>query len=224
MPAAQTFVVQHDSVHITVHAYGKGPRIVMFPSLGRGAGDFDDIAQRLAAAGYRVLCPQPRGLGGSTGPLQNITLHDYARDVAAVIDALGDGEAIVFGHDWGAPIAWNTARLHASKVRAVAGLSVPYTPVGPESSLVLWQALYADKFFYQNYFVPEGVAEEELGADCYDSIRKIYYALSGAAAGAFLHVPDLFARGQFVAMWNAVFFDDVAPTIANNRDLAIGCT
>ena len=98
-----------------------------------------------------------------------------------MIDELGGGEAIVFGHDWGAPIAWNTARLHPDKVRAVAGLSVPYTPVGPVSSLELWKERYEGKFFYQLYIQQPGVVEAEVGADIPSALRRIYYGASGDA-------------------------------------------
>ncbi len=40
----------------------------------------------------------------------------------------GARAAILFGHDWGAPIVWNTALLYPDKINAVAGLSVPYFP------------------------------------------------------------------------------------------------
>ncbi len=108
-----------------------------------------------------------RGYGGSSNPpeIEAYRLSELCGDAAAVIDELGDGEAIVFGHDWGAPIAWNTARLHADKVSAVAGLSVPYTPVGPVSSLELWRERYEGKFFYQLYIEQPGVVEAEVGAD-----------------------------------------------------------
>lgn len=132
MPAADTFVATHDSVHIAVNAYGAGPRVVMFPSLGRGATDFDDIAQRIAAAGFRVLCPQPRGLGGSTGPLNNITLHDYARDVAAVVKHDGGGRTVVAGHAFGNFVARTTAADFPDMVRAVVLLAATHTwPLSP---------------------------------------------------------------------------------------------
>lgn len=127
MPAAQTFVAQHDAVHIAVHAYGNGPRIVMFPSLGRGATDFDDIALRIAAAGYRVLCPEPRGIGASQGPLHGITLHDYARDVAAVIAHDGGGATVVAGHAFGNFVARTTAADYPDLVRAVVLLAATHT-------------------------------------------------------------------------------------------------
>ena len=65
---------------LEVLAQGKGPTIVLLPSLGRGATDFDDIAGRLAGAGFRVLRPEPRGIGQSTGPWQGIKLEDLAAD------------------------------------------------------------------------------------------------------------------------------------------------
>lgn len=127
MSTAQTFVVQHDAVHITVHAYGSGPRIVMMPSLGRGAADFFDIAQRLANAGYRALCPEPRGLGGSSGPLHGITLHDYAADIAAVIRHDGGEPTVVAGHAFGNFVARTMGADHPQLVRAVVLLAATHT-------------------------------------------------------------------------------------------------
>ena len=69
-------VIQHDNVTIEVIAEGSGPLIVLLPSLGRDSEEFDPVAERVAAAGFRVLRPQPRGYGRSAGPMQNITLHD----------------------------------------------------------------------------------------------------------------------------------------------------
>ena len=63
------------------------PQLVLLPSLGRDSDDFDVIASALADGGYRVLRPAPRGMAGSRGPLQDITLWDLADDVAAVIEA-----------------------------------------------------------------------------------------------------------------------------------------
>src|SRR5437660_8408745 len=78
--------VEHDAVRIEVIAEGSGPLLVLLPSRGRDSEDYDDVAAGLAKAGFRVLRPQPRGTMRSTGPLQNITLHDLAGDVAAVIE------------------------------------------------------------------------------------------------------------------------------------------
>lgn len=120
-------IVEHDGVRIEVLARGSGAPVVMVPSLGRPAEDFDHLATRLAESGYCALCPQPRGLGASRGPLHGITLHDYAKDVAAVIDANGGGPAVVAGHAFGNFVARTTAADHPKKVRAIALLAATHT-------------------------------------------------------------------------------------------------
>ena len=128
-----TFTVERDGVRIVVHACGHGPRVVMMPSLGRGAPDFFVIAERLATAGYRVLCPEPRGLGGSQGPLHDITLHDFASDIAMVIEHDGGGPTVVAGHAFGNFVARSMAADHPKLVRAVVLLAATHTwPLAPE--------------------------------------------------------------------------------------------
>jgi pimeloyl-ACP methyl ester carboxylesterase len=105
---------------IEVLSQGAGPLIVLLPSLGRGAEDFDAIAERVAAAGFRVLRPQPRGIGQSAGPMTGIDLHDYANDVAAVIEHAADGPAFVVGHAFGNRVARLLATVRPDLVSAVA--------------------------------------------------------------------------------------------------------
>ena len=65
--------VRHEDVMIEVIVEGQGPAIVLLPSLARDSDDYDEVAEGLAAAGFRVLRPQPRGIGRSTGPMSG---HD----------------------------------------------------------------------------------------------------------------------------------------------------
>ncbi|WP_336596459.1 hypothetical protein [Paraburkholderia bengalensis] len=60
-------VVKHGDVQIEVLSQGKGPTIVIVPSLGRSVRDYDQVAQYLVADGFRVLRPEPRGVGKSSG-------------------------------------------------------------------------------------------------------------------------------------------------------------
>src|SRR5689334_5791436 len=94
-------VVERGPGRIEVLAQGSGPTIVLLPSLGRGAEDFDGIAPRLAAAGFRVLRPEPRGIVQSQAPAEGLTLYDLAADVAAAIEGSEGGSpspAIIAGH------------------------------------------------------------------------------------------------------------------------------
>jgi pimeloyl-ACP methyl ester carboxylesterase len=126
-------VLTRGDVRIELLTQGSGPLVVMIPSLGRPAEDFDDLSQRLAEAGYRALRPQPRGIGRSAGPMHGITLHDFARDVAAVIEANGRGPAVVAGHAFGNFVARTTAADFPALVRAVVLLGATHVwPVPPD--------------------------------------------------------------------------------------------
>ena len=116
----QHFIVTNCATRIEVIAQGEGRRIVLLPSLGRGATDFDEIAERLAAAGFRALRPQPRGIGQSVGAMDGIDMHDYAADIAAVIAHDGGGPAFIAGHAFGNRVARMLATDRPELVQGVA--------------------------------------------------------------------------------------------------------
>jgi pimeloyl-ACP methyl ester carboxylesterase len=113
-------IVAYDDVRIEVIAEGSGPLVVLLPSRGRAAEDFDVVAAGIAKAGFRVLRPQPRGAGRSSGPMKDLSLHDFARDTAAVIRHEGGGPAVLVGHAFGSWVARMTAVDHPQLVRGVA--------------------------------------------------------------------------------------------------------
>jgi pimeloyl-ACP methyl ester carboxylesterase len=88
---------------ITISAVvrGKGPLVVLVPSLGRGAADFDDLATRISAAGFQTAAVDPRGVGQSQGPSDGVTMFDLADDFAAMARALSDKPAVFVGHAHG---------------------------------------------------------------------------------------------------------------------------
>jgi pimeloyl-ACP methyl ester carboxylesterase len=189
--------VRNGDVQINVAVEGEGPLILCVHGWPELWYSWRHQLSHFVPLGFKVAAMDVRGYGGSSRPhpISAYTMREITGDVAAVIDALGGGQAILFGHDWGAPIVWNTALLHAAKVRAVAGLSVPYTPRGETSFLAFAERAYADKFFYQLYFQKEGVAEAEFERDVRDALRRIYYSASGdfrsEHAGAFMaKAPD----------------------------------
>jgi pimeloyl-ACP methyl ester carboxylesterase len=125
-------VVKRDRVSIDLTAEGRGPLIVLLPSLGRDSEEFDPLAEQIAAAGFRVLRPQPRGVRNSTGPMRNLTLHDYARDVATVIEHEKAGPAVVAGHAFGHFVAKMTAVDFPNLVRAVILVAAAQKKSDPE--------------------------------------------------------------------------------------------
>lgn len=113
-------LVRYAGIVIETIVEGQGPAVVLLPSLARDSEDYDAVADVLVGNGLRVLRPQPRGIGRSSGPLERITLHDFARDVAEVIRQLGGGRAVVVGHAYGNWVARMTAVDHPALVRGVA--------------------------------------------------------------------------------------------------------
>lgn len=108
---------------IAVTVAGEGPALVLLPSLGRGIEDFDALVPSLVAAGLQVIRPQPRWIGESTGPVEGVTLHDLAADVAAVIETLAAAPAVIAGHAFGNYVARSLATDRPELVRGVALLA-----------------------------------------------------------------------------------------------------
>jgi pimeloyl-ACP methyl ester carboxylesterase len=111
-------IIRYDSVATDVIIEGQGPAILLLPSLARDSEDYDAVAEGLAEAGFRVLRPQPRGIGASTGAMTGISLHDFANDIAEVITAIGNGRAVIVGHAYGNWVARMTAVDHPALVRS----------------------------------------------------------------------------------------------------------
>ena len=129
------------NVTIEYADFGQGPVIVMLPSLARSGRDFHAIAPLIAAQGFRVILPEPRGIHGSQGPMDALTLHDFARDVAAVLDHEQTGPVVAVGHAWGSQPARMLAADRPDLVIAVvmaaasAGKMLPGSEEKPYSRL-----------------------------------------------------------------------------------------
>jgi len=133
-------LVKYRDVEIDVIVDGNGPAIVFLPSLARDSDDYDAVASGLADAGYRVLRPQPRGIGRSRGPMKNISLHDFARDVAEVVTRLGAGRAVLVGHAYGNWVARMTAVDHPQLVRGVVIAAAAAKQYAPELTVAVTKA------------------------------------------------------------------------------------
>lgn len=175
--------VANGGITLRVEVTGQGPVILCVSGWPELAHSWRHQVEYFAARGYRVAAMDVRGYGGSSVPVEveRYTLRELSSDVAAVAAALSDDPIVLFGHDWGAPIVWNTAIRYPDRVRAVAGLSVPHTPAMPFSLLDLFDQMYADQFFYMLAFQPPGVIEAQFAADLRSALKRVYYAVSGDA-------------------------------------------
>ena len=107
-----------------------------FPEL---AWSWRKVMLPLAAAGFRVIAPDQRGYGRTTGwdgrydgDLASFRTLNLVRDALALVSALGLREvAAVIGHDFGSPVAAWCALVRPDVFRAVALMSAPFAGPPP---------------------------------------------------------------------------------------------
>ncbi|MFB7509610.1 alpha/beta fold hydrolase [Streptomyces broussonetiae] len=111
---------------------GRGPLVLLVHGFPESWYSWRHQLPALAAAGYRAVALDVRGYGRSSRPaaVDAYRMLDLVADNVAVVEALGEESAVVVGHDWGASIAAASALTRPDVFRAVALLSVPYTPPG----------------------------------------------------------------------------------------------
>ena len=179
-------VIDVGELKLRVAVEGTGPLVLMVHGFPESWYSWRHQMAPIAEAGFTAAAIDVRGYGGSDKPpaVADYAMQHMVADVAGAIRALSPGApAVIVGHDWGAPIVWNSALTRPDVVRAVAALSVPYTGVPARSMREVYEEVFTsrERFFYQHYFQSEGVAEAEMEADVRRSLRLFYYAISGDA-------------------------------------------
>ncbi len=148
----------------------------------------------VAAAGYRAIAPDMRGYGSTDAPaaLEDYTLLHMVGDMVDLVKQLGEKQAVIVGHDWGAPIAWNSAMLRPDVFRAVIGMSVPWSPPGYVDFLAAMEKLGVTTFYIQ-YFQKQGIPEAEFEKDVRATLRRVNFSASGdnvARGAGFAVLPE----------------------------------
>ncbi len=176
-------LVDNADITLRVEVTGEGPTILCVHGWPELPHSWRHQVAHFSERGYRVAAMDVRGYGGSSAPeeIERYTLRELSGDVATVAAVLDDEPVILFGHDWGAPIAWQAAIRSPDRVRAVAGLSVPHTPAMPLSLIDLFDQLYADRFFYMLAFQEPGLVESQFAVDIRAALKAVYFGSSGDA-------------------------------------------
>jgi pimeloyl-ACP methyl ester carboxylesterase len=174
--------IEANGIRMYLTEQGTGPLVVLCHGFPESWYSWRHQLTALAEAGFHVVAPDMRGYGRTDRPdeIDQYTLLHLVGDMVGLLDALGAEQAVIAGHDWGAPVAWHAALLRPDRFRAVIGLSGPYRPRGKvRPSTVMPQS--EDAAFYQLYFQTPGAAETEFERDVRHTIRTILYSLSGDA-------------------------------------------
>jgi pimeloyl-ACP methyl ester carboxylesterase len=115
-----------------------------------------------------------RGFGRTSAPADvgAYTILHNVGDMVALVAALGEKQAVIVGHDWGAPVAWHAAMFRPDVFTKVAGLSVPPPSRGRGLPLETLRQNGITNFYWQ-YFQPPGVAEAEFERDVNLTMRTL---------------------------------------------------
>ena len=105
-----------------------GPLLLLLHGFPETSHCWNKLMPPLAAAGFRVVAPDQRGIGLSSKPegIAAYRIDRLAADIVAIVRALGRERAQVVGHDWGGAVTWHLAEHHADVVERVAIIDVPH--------------------------------------------------------------------------------------------------
>jgi len=179
-------IIKTNGISLHVVEQGEGPLVLLCHGFPECSSSWRHHIEALAAAGCHAVALDMRGYGKSDRPeaIDQYTIFHLIGDLVGLLDALEAPTAVIVGHDWGAYIAWQAARLRPDRFRAVASLSVPLRPRGPaRPTSVMPQT--AEAQFYQLYFQQPGVAEAAMERDPRVTVLSSLYGASGEGAAAF---------------------------------------
>jgi pimeloyl-ACP methyl ester carboxylesterase len=170
-----------NGIHLHFAEQGDGPLVVLCHGFPESWYSWRHQLPALSAAGFNAVALDMRGYGQSDQPeaIDQYTLLHLVGDMVGLLDALGVEQAVIAGHDWGAPVAWHAALLRPDRFRAVIALSVPFRSrsvvffnpsAAPPTSVMPHRD---DAIFYQLYFQTPGVAEAELERDVRQTFLKV---------------------------------------------------
>ncbi len=171
--------IETNGIRMHIAEQGRGPLVILLHGFPEIWYSWRHQIGVLADAGYHVVAPDQRGYGETGSPAESdkYTQLHLVGDVIGLMDALGEETAIIVGHDYGSPVAWNTARMRPDRIQGVIALSISYIPRGKVS--MLKEGIEAlGEGFYMNYYQQLGVAEAEFERDVHETMRKILFGVS----------------------------------------------
>ncbi|MGY2067182.1 alpha/beta fold hydrolase [Blastococcus sp. SYSU DS0619] len=118
--------ISANGVRLHAAEAGEGPLVLLLHGFPQFWWTWRAQLTALADAGFHAVAPDLRGYGASDKPPRGYDLPTLSADVAALVRALGEREAVVVGHDWGGLLGWTMAALHPRVVRRLVVVSMAH--------------------------------------------------------------------------------------------------
>ncbi|HMN46382.1 MAG TPA: alpha/beta hydrolase [Povalibacter sp.] len=177
-PSAQPALrfIESNGIRMRIAEMGSGPLVIFVHGWPESWYSWRHQLPAIAAAGYRVVAPDMRGYGQTDKPaaVEDYDIQHVTGDLVGILDALGEKQAILVGHDWGAIVTWHAMLLHPDRFTALVAMSVPYNGRGAVSLVEGLRRSLGDNFFYILYFQEPGAAEQEFDADPRGILSRLY--------------------------------------------------
>ena len=152
---------------------GSGKMALLLHGFPDTAHTWRHLMPQLASAGYRAVAPFMRGYAPSAVPSDGCyQTAMLARDANALHEKLGgDSDAVIIGHDWGAPSCYGAAIDAPSRWRKVVGMAVPPTAA---LGMAFVQNLEQIKKSWYIFFFQHGLADLVVSANHHAFIDMLW--------------------------------------------------
>ena len=212
--------IEVNGIRMHIAEQGDGPLLILCHGWPELWYSWRHQIPALAALGFHVVAPDMRGFGQTDAPsrIEDYTILHKVGDMVGVVAAMNESQAIIVGHDWGAPIAWTSAMLRPDLFRAVGAMSVPHRPRGPAAPLSMLRHAGLGNHYWI-YFQTPGVAEAEFERDPDTTIRRLLYGTPNPNAAIDRENPLLVSEGK--GFLDRTVVPEKLPAWLRDEDIAV---
>lgn len=175
----ETFALPHgceegyvtaNGVRLHYVAAGSGPLTILLHGFPEFWYSWRDTIGDLSSA-RRVVALDMRGYNLSDKPETGYDLSTLCADVRGVVEAFGERQADIVGHDWGGVIAWVLAMREPDCVRSLAVINAPHLALAIRE---MRNPRQLRRSMYIGFFQFAGWAERATAADNYGLIWRTF--------------------------------------------------
>lgn len=168
--------IESNGITMRLAEKGEGPLVLLLHGWPESWYSWRHQINALAAAGYHAVAPDMPGYGetGKFSSIEEYNVVNLSRTMIGILDALGESQAVLIAHDWGAGVAWNTALMYPERFSKLIIMSVPLRPYLAEPPTTILKRQFGENFYYQLYFQEPGVAETEFDNNPEAIISRLY--------------------------------------------------
>src|SRR5437879_5359762 len=125
-----------EAADIFVRWGGKGPVVVLIHGYAENSDSWAPLAADLMKD-HTVVVPDLRGIGRSSKPAGGYDKKTEAKDIRAVVTALGFDKTSVVAHDIGNMVAYAYAAMYPDKVERLVVMDAPIPGIEPWNEILL---------------------------------------------------------------------------------------